>query len=60
MQIMSIEELFEKLKEAIREKDPEYIHSAYDEIIYQLAKKQDEDTVKKLDRLVDGWPKWYA
>ena len=50
----------EYLKEEIEEGDNELIHHIYDSIIYYLAKKQDKEVVKMIDRLVEDIVFWYA
>ena len=50
----------EGLKKTIEEGDNERIHAIYDGLIYQLAKKHDNETVQLLDELVKDIDFWYA
>lgn len=49
-----------KLKQAIMDGDNEKVHSRYDELIENIAKRYEPDTVKKLQKDVEGITFWYA
>ncbi len=56
----SIPELIEELKKAVKEKDNEWVHGVYDEIMELIARQADPKLVSKVQKLVGGMDFWYA
>lgn len=57
---MKQDKLFLKLKEAIKERDNEYVHSVYDQLIKLRLRQHEPSFVRRLDKLVKGIAFWFA
>jgi len=60
IQDKNILKMVEYLKEKVESEDNESAHLAYDDILYYLAKRQDREVVKIIDKIIEDIDFWYA
>ena len=56
----AIEEKIKELEVAVELEDWERMHITYDEIIYMLARKYDDNLMDKIDDITEEATFWYA